>query len=406
MRTIPFFTTSLLLFGITAPVLADSNASQNEAIAEEINDLHNKIAALEKRSQSSWVDNLKVGAFIQTDARYFTDDDTGTDTFLIRRARIDLRGKINNAFSFRILPEFGDGKNGELLDAYLDWKTSESAALRIGKFKSSIGLERVQSGSRLLFLERGLTDNLVPNRDAGIAWNYKTKEQQVTIGIANNAGDRIDAGVDNDDTKAVYARIYWQPEYLGGLGIGIASSLAESELNSSLPTYKTSSRATVFRYNSDVLRDGKETRVAPHFTYYNGQFGAFGEYVASSLELTNSQNQQVDITNTAWQVVASWIVSGEQNSWGGVKPASDSGAWEVVARLAELNIDEDVFIAHADAARSVSNIRSATVGVNWHVNNNVKVLVNYEISDFDNGKSVSLDRLDEKLLSARLQLTF
>ncbi|MFM9745668.1 porin, partial [Streptomyces brasiliscabiei] len=88
------------------------------------------------------------------DARYFTDEDTGTDTFLIRRARIDVRGKINNTFSFRILPEFGDGKNGELLDAYLDWKTSESAALRIGKFKSSIGLERVQSGSRLLFLER------------------------------------------------------------------------------------------------------------------------------------------------------------------------------------------------------------------------------------------------------------
>ncbi|TMM46522.1 OprO/OprP family phosphate-selective porin [Colwellia ponticola] len=406
MRITPVFNTSLLLLGISSPVLADSNTSQDEVLTQEINNLYQKFTVLEKRASTSWVNNLIIGAFIQADARYFGDDGTGTDTFLIRRARIDVRGKINDNFSFRVLPEFGDDKNGELLDAYVDWKTGDSASLRIGKFKSPLGLERVQSGSRLLFLERGLTDNLVPNRDAGIAWNYKNKVQQVTIGIANNAGDRIDSGVDNDDTKVAYARIYSQPESLGGLGIGIAGSVGRSELNSALPTYKTSSRATVFRYNNDVLRDGTEARIAPHFTYYKGQFGAFGEYVSSSLTLTNSQNQQAVISNNAWQLVGSWMLSGEKNSWGTVTPKSKNGAWEVVARLAELDIDEDVFIAHADSTHSISNINSVTLGLNWHVNNKVKVLVNYEISDFDDGNAVGQDRLDEKLLSARLQLNF
>ncbi|MBE0458270.1 MAG: OprO/OprP family phosphate-selective porin [Pseudoalteromonas sp.] len=407
MRTIPFFTTSLLLFGITAPVLANSNASQNEAIAEEINDLHNKIAALEKRSQSSWVDNLKVGALLQLDARYFpnSDSDSDIDSFEIRRARIDVRGNVSDSISFRILPEFGEVIRSRLLDAYVDWRVSEHNFFRIGKFKAPVGLERVQSVPRLTFLERGLSDNIVPNRDAGIAWNYTDKQFQTTLGVGNNVGDRQDTAVDNDNKKAIFARAYWQPEALNGLGIGVAGSIGNTEQNASLPTYKSLGRATIFRYNSDVLRDGKESRIAPHFTWYRGSFGSYGEYIISKTSLTNNQSQQSELSNKAWQWVGSWIITGERNSWSGIKPDSSKGAWELAFRLSSLDIDDKAFTHHADLTRSVSKASSATIGLNWHINNKTKVLINYEQTRFEGG-AVNDNRDNEQLLSARLQINY
>jgi phosphate-selective porin OprO and OprP len=387
--------------------LAQQPAPTDKSVAEQLQEVRNTLANLEKQNKATaWANKLKVAGLLQADARYYHDDDgSSVDTFLVRRARIDVRGNVSDNISFRILPEFGDSNDGHLLDAYVDWKTAENSSWRIGKFKSPVGLERVQSVPKLLFIERGLTDNLVPNRDVGIAWHYKDNQTQLTLGIGNNAGDRQDTDIDSDDGKAFFGRVYWQPEVLAGLGIGVAGSIGDTDNNATLPTYKTSSRATVFRYNTDVLRDGTESRIAPHFVWYGGSFGAFGEYIISKTELTNSQNQHSDISNTSWQLVASWMLTGEQNSWGGIKANEPSGAWELVARVASLDVDDAAFINHASLSRSVSQTDSFTVGLSWYANSNTKILFNYEQSRFEGG-AVNGDRENENLLSARLQLSY
>ena len=112
---------------------------------------------------------LKVGAYVQTDGRFFFDDEDNKakSEFVVRRARLDLQGTVFRYFDFRLLPDFG-GSSVQLYDAYLDLNYFSQAKLRVGKYKPPIGLERLQSATSLMFVERGLPTNLVPTRDIGL----------------------------------------------------------------------------------------------------------------------------------------------------------------------------------------------------------------------------------------------
>src|SRR5262245_35494488 len=65
------------------------------------------------------------------------------------------------------MPDFGNGVT-VLQDAYLDTKFSPKFKIRFGENKPQFGLEKLQSGTDLTFVERSLATNLVPNRDLGI----------------------------------------------------------------------------------------------------------------------------------------------------------------------------------------------------------------------------------------------
>ncbi len=99
--------------------------------------------------------------------RFFVRDQThAPNQFLLRRVRPIFEGTVFKYFDFRIMPDFGEGK-AIVQDAYMDIRYWDKIRLRAGKFKEPVGLERLQSGSNLLFVERALPTNLVPNRDVG-----------------------------------------------------------------------------------------------------------------------------------------------------------------------------------------------------------------------------------------------
>src|SRR5512139_1611511 len=89
---------------------------------------------------------LKLNGYIQVDGRFYFGDDSPplTNTFLLRRVRPNFEGTVARYFSFRILLDFGEGKTS-VQDAYVDFTYFPQAKLRAGKFKSPVGLERLQS---------------------------------------------------------------------------------------------------------------------------------------------------------------------------------------------------------------------------------------------------------------------
>ena len=113
---------------------------------------------------------LQFGLLMQGDGRFAVDDDADlvTDTFIMRRLRPYLRGRILRRFEFNFVPDFG---NGTVLvqDAYLDTIFSQAFRIRAGKAKTPFGMERLQSGSNLLFMERAYPTSLAPNRDVSAA---------------------------------------------------------------------------------------------------------------------------------------------------------------------------------------------------------------------------------------------
>src|ERR1700676_5309489 len=112
---------------------------------------------------------LQLGGLVQVDGRFDVKDPTSTltDTFLLRRLRPILQGRFARYFEFRIMPDFGQGTT-VLYDAYFDTKLSDTFRVRAGKDKTPLGYEQLQSDYTVVFPERTLVTDLVPNRDVGI----------------------------------------------------------------------------------------------------------------------------------------------------------------------------------------------------------------------------------------------
>ena len=127
---------------------------------------------------------LRIGSTIQTDYRNFLGNNppawipgspgsygsVGPDSIFLRQARIILDGYVFKNIYFKIMPDFAQNTNTSNLlpDAYVDFAYVPQASLLVGKYKPSIGLERLQSDTNTAFLERAFPTNLAPNRDVGI----------------------------------------------------------------------------------------------------------------------------------------------------------------------------------------------------------------------------------------------
>ncbi len=82
------------------------------------------------------------------------------------------------------------------------------------------------------------------------------------------------------------------------------------------------------------------------------------------------------------------------------------GAFELVGRYGELDIDDDAFPVLADPATAASQARSWGLGLNWYLAGNLKLVFNYTDTTFDGGAAASADREDEKTFFSRVQLAF
>src|SRR6267143_1743388 len=157
---------------------------------------------------------LRLKGLVQEDGRFFDQDreKPASDTFLLRRVRPILEATVAKIFDFRIMPDFGGGQT-VLFDAYLEARFSPAAKLRAGKFKPPVGLERLQSASDTLFVERALPTSLVPNRDVGVQLSGDLFGSRLSyaIGAFNGAVDGGNGDADVNDGKEAAARVFVTP---------------------------------------------------------------------------------------------------------------------------------------------------------------------------------------------------
>jgi phosphate-selective porin OprO and OprP len=371
---------------------------------------------------------VRLKGLVQADGRFFLSDSAvpATNTFFIRRARPILEATVGKYLEFRVQPDFGQGAT-VLFDAYTDVKIAPALAVRAGKFKPAVDLERYQSASDIVFAERALATNLAPNRDVGLQLSGDIGSGVFTwqAGVFNGVPDLGNGDGDVSDAKDFAGRVFFQPfkaGTLGGLGVGVAGTTGLERGTAAAPalaSYRTPGQQTWFRYAgstttpaNNVFADGRRARLAPQAYLYTGPLGLHAEYIQSWQAVSRAGAATVKLKHTAWQTTGSFFLTGEKNSFKSAAPkkafdpkAGTFGALELAARYSELSIDDATFPTFASAASTPSKAKAWAVGVNWYLARAIKVVVDYEHTTFTGG-TVAGDREAENFVVTRVQHSF
>jgi phosphate-selective porin OprO/OprP len=435
---------------------------QDQAMQKQIDELNQQVKTLEQKEQTAPAPpaqkaeapaqpgvrqgiavtspggelQLRLRALLQVDYRDYLDQqspNTAVNTWLIRRARPILEGTAYEKFDFRIMPDWGSSGNPsssngapQLYDAYIDANLFPEFKIRVGKFKPPLGLERLQSPADLLFAERAFPSDLVPTRDIGLQFFGDVFNRTVSyaVGAFNGTVDNtVPTTGDSNNGKDIDLRIFAQPwkntdlKALRGLGLGIAYSNGNQSgttTTSNLPTYVTPGQENFFTYATGAFANGERVTWAPQLYYSVGPFGVLGEYTNTAQFVTRSTNTQ-NVSNNAWQIALSWVLTGENASLRGVIPAHNfnlkQGHWgdlQLVARVSQLKVDSDAYVGTAatrlaDPSTQASKATDYGFGIGWDLSREVRIMLDYDQTTFKGGAANGGNRPDEKVIITRFQ---
>jgi len=373
-----------------------------------------------------------IRGYLQADGRFGVASSAATynDTFLMRRVRPIFEGTLYQYVDYRILLEFGTGtlantlNNSLLLDAYANLRFLPELQLQVGKMKQPSGLERGQSTANLLFIETGFPTLLTPNYSVGAMFQGDLfgRKLNYQAGVFNSVPDCGSSDFQTFEQGNLAGRVFATPfkdsgvKALERFGVGVGGTYG-SLTGNALANYKTTGQQAAFPYLANVTADGEQWRFIPQGNYYWGPFGLYAEYAVASQEVCRTGTTPVctgTLVTRAWQVAASYFVTGERNTW---KPVAVKhpftftrdrgwGAVELAARIQGINFDEAAFPTFAASGTAPTGAFGWGVGVNWFWNRNLKLSLNYENTDFQGGSQNQATAQNEQLVLTQLQLSF
>ncbi len=459
-----------IVAALALPVAAQAQEVSNEELLKRLEEQDQKILVLERKLEitdeaaaaakettpvvsagpkgfslrsADGKNQIRFRGTLHLDGRYLEGvDTTSIDTFVATRVRPTIEGTFGGIYDFKFMPDFGQGRT-VIQDAFVNARFHTAAQVQMGKFKSPVGLERLQSANDMKWVQRGFPTSLAPNRDIGLQLagdlgGGKFSYQAAFLNGSNDgSSSETFADVDVNEDKEYALRLFAHPFAdsdsfaIRGLGFGIAGTLTDqtgTSLQPLLPTIRTPGQSTAFRYRqfsttvgapSGTIADGERTRIAPQLYYYVGSLGILSEYTEVSQEVSRvvaTGTRAGTVDTDAWQVAASYFLTGEEASFRGFQPKSrfslaDNtwGAFEVVARVQSFSVSDEAFRAgansFADPLAAASQVDSWGVGLNWYLNENVKWLLDYERTSFEGGAATG-DREDEDAIQLRLAVGF
>ena len=327
----------------------------------------------------------------------------------IRRARFAVKGQINKDWYGEFDMDLANGL-AELKDAIVRYTGVPNLDLQVGNFKENFSIQRNTTSRYLQFIERPMVCSaLTPSRHLGFNAKYAKDWLWVSAGAfsqviagqeewTNVADNNKDFGRNSGyslTTKVVFRPLYKMDN--ASLHIGAAYSyrttttdLATGEWG----TYRASCR------NSTSINRKKyvDTNNLPGFDHNNlwtvelaGHWNGLryeAAYVGDNVHFKSDAADPATKNFGGWYVQAGYLLFGgkqQYDSRGGkytkVERGRKWGDLELCARYENVDLnDGNVYGGAAEAY---------TLGLNWHVNDNVKFVVNYQYNNNDryaNGK--------------------
>lgn len=375
---------------------------------------------------------LQIGGRIQVDSAWFNasrqleralgEEDDGAE---FRRARIDLRGTVYENVYYRMEFDFAGDADAEgrakFTDVYLGLQGIPYVGrIQVGHFREPFGLEQQTNPNYGFFMENALPDVFTPKRNLGImAYNAHLDQRLLWMIGAFKETDDFPSDDDSDEDRgyAITARLAGLPYYAeeGRKLFQVGAAYSYRNLDGAALRYRT-------RPESHLAMNYLDTERYPGFRFAEARvddmhligleslliFGPFalqGEYMHSIVETDFAGTQQF---NGAY-LEAGYFITGENRVYDRangvltrVKPKKNFkwgkgwglGAWEIATRMSYVDLEDDPIHGGEEM--------NFTAGVNWHLNPNARITVNYVYGVIDQ----ELFSGNVNILQTRFQIDF
>jgi phosphate-selective porin OprO/OprP len=340
-----------------------------------------------------------------------------------------ISGTLFKNVTGRLIVGFQD-RSVTVVNAWMDLAVTSWLHLRVGKVLSPLSLERATLPLRITLLEHGLASSLLPISEFGVSlWGASDdKLIEYTAMLSNGAAANIHYEVDQDPGKDILGRVFVKPFVrtgipgLAGFGLGIGASYGVHKGSAANPLTGNartlggrvffSTIANAMEPEATVFADGKVIRIVPQAAYVAGPLALYGEYLRTT-ERLRAGNRTADITNSSYHAVAAVVLTGENAvlldvlspkrpfNW----DEGHYGAFELVARAEHIDYDKDLFPRFANPVAAAKSATAFGGGFNWIPTDAVRLMVNYEYTQFTAAQGATKLR-HEHLLGLRLQALF
>ncbi len=395
-----------------------------------------------------------INGRVQADYRRFSPDESAADTFSLRRARLGGTLTFYKEYTARVEGEYSGGST-TLTYGYIDINKFQSAKFRLGQFKPSYGLERAMSTNFTDFQERSMADSLLGSTfDRGVmVYGSPFTGFNYSVAYVNGTGTADENNAKNDGkdfttriTGNLAEMLDWKDAVVHVGGFYADGSEGSRNQTAFIPVGQTEGRgaqffnttcpvacgstaiANSFKDNVSRSRAGFETALAYKSVKLQG------EYINTSFDGAG-YSRDID----AWYASAMWNVTGENFSdmykegvFGRLKPKNSYaqglgwGALQVGLRYSNFDASDFKTTNAAGTGVLLNNVPATTtdgllvatnkadawtLGANWILNPNFRLMANYIRTDYDtpivvrvNGTNKSLDK--EDALTMRAQFDF
>ena len=302
----------------------------------------------------------------------------------IRRSRITLAGNSGRHWSYKFTANIDHEDETSSVDTgYLKYK-SKPMYVKVGKFKRPGMLEERTSSKWISTIERSILNELSgaaigKPSFGGVEVGFATKGDMPVSGALGIYDDEIDEA-DNGDEYGIGARISTAPKFgdaflhAGASYYSVDYANQAYRVRSRMGMHTTGRPFETERFHTDDI-----DQMGIELAYVSGPFSLQGEYmsVESDAGTASEDYEASDIDMSGFYAQAAYTLTGEtrgykasSGAFKAIKPKGEMGAWELVARYEDADVDVKSHGMEASVQRMV-------LGVNWYVNKNVKMMLNY-----------------------------